>query len=346
MAEFITSTTGYSIAELSAGIQTMPVEYLEITKLFEPRMCTVPYADVEIRRGVLSFVNDVEWGASASGIPDQKRELYPFKIPHFPEYAKVGAASYMGVRQFGTVQPDSLLQRINDRMAEGKFNLIQTIERICAGVIETGIATSPGTSNTLANYLTATGRSLQTATMYFDDDKENAVKKTQQIVDTVYPLTGGTAAMSNNGVRMHGYCGISFFNNLANSAAVKDIAKYQYVLPLLTDLSKDGIEVGDCHYTKYRGASRTDGSSAFTGWLTTTKAVVVPVGVPGLFIRAYAPADYEETVGTVAQEFYAKTWPIEFNKGYQLEMQSNCLPILPRPELITIVTYTTGSIPA
>ena len=71
-----------------------------------------------------------------------------------------------------------------------------------------------------------------------------------------------------------------------------------------------------------------------------------PVGVPELFIEAYAPADYMETVNTTALRRYAKQEVMKFNKGVEIETQQNVLPLCTIPNVLRrarLVQAVTGA---
>ena len=65
--------------------------------------------------------------------------------------------------------------------------------------------------------------------------------------------------------------------------------------------------------------------------VTTTKAHLFPVGVPGLFRTVYAPADYVETVNTNGLPRYSKQWLSQNGKRIEMEAQSNPLSYCTRP---------------
>lgn len=69
------------------------------------------------------------------------------------------------------------------------------------------------------------------------------------------------------------------------------------------------------------------------------------MGVPDVFIEAYAPADYTETVNTVALPRYSKMEPMQFDKGTLIESQMNTLPLFtsPRALFTAKVTQYVGS---
>jgi hypothetical protein len=59
-----------------------------------------------------------------------------------------------------------------------------------------------------------------------------------------------------------------------------------------------------------------------------------------LFVEAYAPADYNETVNTLALARYTKTEALEFNKGWAMESQMNVLPLCTMPRALFSVRAT------
>jgi hypothetical protein len=81
-------------------------------------------------------------------------------------------------------------------------------------------------------------------------------------------------------------------------------------------------------FENYRGAVN---SSAF---VNTDKCHIFPLGVPGLFKTVYAPADYEETVNTMGQRLYSRTWPMPNGKGRHIDVQMNALQYCSRPKAL------------
>jgi hypothetical protein len=83
-------------------------------------------------------------------------------------------------------------------------------------------------------------------------------------------------------------------------------------------------------FERYRGTSAVKVPDA--------EAYAIPMGVSGLFMTAFGPADYLEAAGSVGQRRYAKQWPLEANRGIQLEVQSNPLSICTRPAAVIKLT--------
>jgi len=63
--------------------------------------------------------------------------------------------------------------------------------------------------------------------------------------------------------------------------------------------------------------------------------------VPNLFLTYYAPANYVETVNTIGLPVYAKQASMKFDKGIELETQSNPLNLCLRPTCL--IRGTTSS---
>ncbi len=88
------------------------------------------------------------------------------------------------------------------------------------------------------------------------------------------------------------------------------------------------FEFGGIVWENYRGAVESN------SFIETDDVHLFPIGVPGLFKTAYAPADFTETVNTLGQPLYAKQWAFENGKGTHLAAQKNALSYATRPRLL------------
>ena len=57
-----------------------------------------------------------------------------------------------------------------------------------------------------------------------------------------------------------------------------------------------------------------------------------------MFTTYYAPADYTETVNTNGLPYYARQMLMDYNKGVEMEFQSNPLCINTRPNAVIKLT--------
>ena len=96
---------------------------------------------------------------------------------------------------------------------------------------------------------------------------------------------------------------------------------------LRADMRK-GFPFGGIYFENYRG------KIASTSFIDDDEGRIFPVGVPGLFQTINAPADYIETVNTIGLPFYAKQERMDFDKGINIETQSNPLCICTQPRTL------------
>ncbi len=62
------------------------------------------------------------------------------------------------------------------------------------------------------------------------------------------------------------------------------------------------------------------------------------MGVSGLFISRFAPADYIETVNTPGLPRYAKVWVPQNGKKAEIEVQTNVISLCTRPGALRRLT--------
>ena len=57
-----------------------------------------------------------------------------------------------------------------------------------------------------------------------------------------------------------------------------------------------------------------------------------------MYLSRFAPANYAETVNTIGLPYYAKSRMLDFDKGVEIEAQSNVLNIATRPTALVELT--------
>jgi hypothetical protein len=76
-------------------------------------------------------------------------------------------------------------------------------------------------------------------------------------------------------------------------------------------------------------------------FVPVNEAFIVPFCSPSIFVTSFAPADYIETVNTVALPLYAKQYIDEkYQKFVEIETQSNPLCLNLRPRAVFRVTMS------
>ncbi len=93
---------------------------------------------------------------------------------------------------------------------------------------------------------------------------------------------------------------------------------------------------GGVAWLNYSG-SVSDAAGVVQPMVDAGSAYVFPMGTD-IFRNWFAPADYLETVNTEGLPFYMKTKLMDYDKGIEVECQSNPLPICLKPKVIQKVT--------
>jgi hypothetical protein len=63
-------------------------------------------------------------------------------------------------------------------------------------------------------------------------------------------------------------------------------------------------------------------------------AFLAPMGVPGLCVTSFGPADYIESIGELGLPLYAKAEELPMGRGLVIESQSNPISVISRPRAI------------
>lgn len=121
------------------------------------------------------------------------------------------------------------------------------------------------------------------------------------------------------------FCGKNFWNKLVTHKSVKETYLNTMQAASFCAAMPGKAEFGGIVWERYRG------KVAGVSFIHDDKALLIPEGVPDLYISVFAPADYMETVNTQGIPYYSKIEPLPFNKGMAGEAQSNPLHMCTRP---------------
>lgn len=288
--------------------------------LFEEAGISTLDAAVEERDGVLSIVDIAPRGAPGKPTHGESRKIHTFRVPHIPQRAAILADEVQGVRAFGTENQAEVLQtRINERLAIMRRNLDYTIESHRVAALMGNYLNANGDSVSL---FTTFGVSQQTQAMGFSN---SATSKTREIHQTVLEkIESALDGVPFSGVRV--ICSPGFWKALIEDKDVKETYLNTMMASSLRQDPRMEFQHMGFMYERYRGTSAVK--------ITDDKAYAIPMGVPGLFLTRYAPANYVETVNTIGLPYYAKGEAMDFGKGWEMESQSNPLNLCTRPAAI------------
>lgn len=330
----IFNSDAFSMTSLTDAINKRPYQPGRLGKLglFQPRRITTLTLYVEEKSGVLSLVQTSARGGPGSTVGTNMRTARPFRVPHLQQNANVVADEVQGIRAFGQEDVTATVQDlVNSRMGEMQDNILVTQEFHRIGALKGLILDADG--STLFNLFTEFGVVQQTLAIAFSSA---ATEVRARIVAAKRLAEDELGGVTVNGWR--GFCGKNWFDALVDHATVKEAYKYQQGQVLGQDLRETGFSYGGVTWEEYRGSVAPAGGTAIS-FVDDDQAWLVP-DVPGMFVTALAPADYEETVNTLGLPFYARQAPdpTGFNKYRALEVQSNPLSLCLRPRAVIKLT--------
>ena len=144
-----------------------------------------------------------------------------------------------------------------------------------------------------------------------------------KVIEARRKMEAALGGLTYSGARV--LCSASFFDALVGHAKVEAAFDRYMNGEFLREDQRGGFYFAGVFWEEYRGQV---GANKF---IADGEAWMVPEGVPDLFVTNYAPADYMETDNTLGQAYYAKQEPKDFNKGIDVETQSNPIHICTRP---------------
>lgn len=307
----------FKLTSLTASIKKLPLQPTKIgaSGLFVPKPIRTTSVTIDEQEGKLTLVPNTSRRDAGAPVPGRTRKARTFSTTHLPERGLVLAEDIQGLRDFESEDAAvAISQVVNDKLQILKDNLAATREWQRIGAIRGQILDADG-STVIEDLYTAFGVTQKVVALTL---ASNTAPNTK-IREAVRASEIACGALLIRGFRC--YCAPDFFDALVENAAVKAAyANYQAAQDRLGGDMRSGFVHAGVEFIEY---NVTVSGQKF---IPDGEAYLVPVA-QGLFIEALAPATYAETVNTLGQEFYAKSEPLKFNKGYELEAQSNPLAL-------------------
>jgi len=319
-----------SIESLTADINNLPFTPTRIgdMKLFQESGIDTTVALVGINGDTLTLVPNVPRGA-----PSQPKALSPknakaFLVPHLPQRSTVMADSLQGARSFGlngSSEPEAAATRITALNVLHRRDLDFTIEYHRLGAVKGIILDASG--DTIYDLYTEFGVAQPTQAMALGTDATKVRTNVMAAKRKIEVALGGVRPAG-----FHAFVGSSFMDKLVDHPnVIKAYERWAEGAKLRSD-NRSGFEFAGVVFEEY------EGSYGGAQLVATDEGYLFPIGVPGMFITRYAPADYIETVNTLGLPYYSKTQAMDFNKGVMLESQSNPLNLNTRPGAVVKLT--------
>ena len=312
----------FSVSSLTAAINEQ--EYLpgriSSLGLFREEGISTITVQIEKDGDTLALVPAGERGTSGLVVGGTKRQLIPFNTVHLPERFTIKADEIQGIRAFGTrTELQSVQDVVNKRLAKARRQLDATHEFQRMGALNGQVLDADG-KTVLLDIYKSFGVNRQKLQMGLNSPDTELRVKCGEALDMQEEALGSVTSSGSRAM-----CGKNFWNKLIVHKSVKETYLNTMQAASLRGDARESFEFGGIVWERYRG------KVAGVSFVHDDKALLIPEGVPDLYISSFAPADYMETVNTQGIPYYSKIEPLPFNKGVAGEAQSNPLHLCTRP---------------
>ena len=325
----------FTMSELTASINRAPYQPGRIGAMgiFEEQGIRTITFQLERKGNTIELLPSGPRGAEGTQHKRSKRNVRIFNVPHIPHDDQILADEIQNIRAFGSeTELQAVASEVTDRLDSMRQNHEITHEYYRAGAIQ-GVVKDGDGSTTLVNLFTEFGIAQKAVDFVLGTSTTNIKGKCEEVQRHMEDSLG---AMTYSGI--HALVGNTFWDSFIKHAEVK--AAFERWLgnggqgAFLRDTQRNtpggsnGFEFAGITWENYRGKV---GDVSF---IPDTDCRFIPMGVRGLFLTRYAPADFVETVNQKGQAVYAKQELMRFGKGIDLHTQSNPLMICSIPEAL------------
>jgi len=244
-----------------------------------------------------------------------RRAVHTFNTKHYRVDGAVYADEVLNMRGTGVVNAvDIIQQRRDETMAKLRRDIDMKHEALrlaCIVTPDNAFGSKPADQQIALN--------------------TDATKTRSEIFTKITkPLETALDGLPFSGI--HAYCEDTFWTKLFENAAIKATYDGWSMAASLRNDPREMVNYGGVTWERYRG----HGSIA----IPTGKAIVLPVGVPQMFLQAFAPADTLDTVGTgsMGTPYFPQAIPSADNRRWYMEIQTNCVMVCTRPTAVLTIT--------
>jgi len=244
-----------------------------------------------------------------------RRQVHTFNTKHYRVDGAVYADEVLNMRGMGVTNAvDVIQQRRDETMAKLRRDIDMKHEALrlaCIVTPDNAFGSKPGDQQIALN--------------------TDATKTRSEIFTKITkPLETALDGLPFSGI--HAYCEDTFWVKLFENAAIKATYDGWSMAASLRNDPREMVNFGGVMWERYRG----HGSIA----IPTGKAIVLPVGVPQMFLQAFAPADTLDTVGTgsMGTPYFPQAIPSADNRRWYMEIQTNCVMVCTRPTAVLTIT--------
>lgn len=307
--------TAESLTDAISQKQFIPSRLME-TGLFETRF--LPGTKLSIEEQPAHAADLMT--ASSRGTPSkaavlERRKVHSFETAHYREDGAVYADEVLNMRASGvTAAREVISTRRDEVLTLLRRKLDYTHEALRMAALNTPTNSFGSAPAAAAVGFGASDSAIRTAI-------HNNVVVAMESALAGIPYTG-----------LHAFCDDTFWVALIESKTIRETYLNQVQAAQLRGNTTDQVVYGGVTWERYRGAG--------TVAIATGTAKIVPLGVPGLFLQAFAPADTLDTIGAGAlgTPYWVQGYPIDGgNRGWHIEAQTNVVMVCTRPTSILTI---------
>ena len=289
----------------------------------------VPTTSIAIEEldGTLDLIPSVPRGGPPNQNQKQKASLRSLTVPHLPLSDVLKPSEVQNVRAFGGGGRLEAIQDLLMRRSRRMLNAHDaTVEWQRAAAIK-GLLLDADGLTLIYNMFTEFGVTQTTTDFDLGNANADLLGLCESISGNVEDTLGAATY-----TQMHVLCGRTWFAKFIRHPKVAEAFKYYQQLgrlsPLSNDLRYKGFEFGGLVFEQYRG--KVGGIS----FIPDAEAYAFPMGVPGLFITRFAPADYLDTVNTMGLPRYMRTYVHPKLTGVDIDTESNPISLCTKPAVL------------
>ncbi|HWF01557.1 MAG TPA: major capsid protein [Caulobacteraceae bacterium] len=333
----------FSTIEMTTAVEKVPFQPTLLGDLgvFEPNPIRVNALMIEERDGKLSLIQTSERGTppNVERNTEQRAARY-FQCKRITQGDTIYASEIAGIRAFGQ---ESELMQVQDESARRLAgptgllaNVAYTWEHMRLAAVQGVLIDADG--STLYNWFDEFGIA-QADEIGFDlaAGIANSIRPVcNQIIRAMQRASQGAWTPTT---RIMALCGDEFYDAFVNHP---DVVRTFLNWAEAADLrgkqggAFDSFQFGNIEWQNYRGSDDQDATIG----VATDKVKFFPVGAPGVFRKAMAPADRMEFVNTLGKDVYV--YPIfdrDRNEWWRQEVYSFPLFVCTRPAMLQSGRY-------
>lgn len=282
----------------------------------------VPSTTVQIEKDgtALALVPAAPRGGVGFGVVADKRQLIPFNTVHLPQNFSILADEIQNIRAVGSQtelqQAEAVVAR---RLNKSRLQLDLTHEFQRIGALHGRVLDADG--SLLLDIHQRFGIAKPAVFSFgLNTEGTDVSAKCVDVLDAIDDALGNLPSTGAIGL-----AGKTFWAKLIAHKSVKETYLNSEAAATLRGDRRQAFLFGGIYWV------RATGKHAGVPFVGDDRALIFPDGVPEMFISAFAPADYMETVNTEGLPYYAKLHRLPYDKGVAADVQSNPLHLCTRP---------------